>query len=224
MQPSFIITCEHAGNEIPMEFASFFHPSPEVLTSHRGWDPGALILAEFLAEHLNASLHGFTVTRLLIETNRSLNSPQLFSEFSKNIPDAKKLELINEYYHSYRDAVEEEIAELQKPAIHISVHTFTPVWGGKDRQTDIGLLFDPSRQVESALCAIWQRHLKALLPEKNIHFNEPYNGTDDGFTSYLRTKFTDESYAGIEIEVNQKYNDTAELATIQSALIKSILY
>jgi predicted N-formylglutamate amidohydrolase len=223
MQPKFIITCEHAGNEIPDEFLPSFSPPDDILRSHRGWDPGALNLAEFLAEHLSCSLHSFPVTRLLIETNRSLNSPQLFSGFSKDLPGTMKLELINEYYHSYRGAVEEEINALEKPVIHISVHTFTPVWEEKERKTDIGLLFDPSRRLESVLCGIWQRHLRALLPDRNIEMNEPYKGVDDGFTTHLRTVFADETYAGIELEINQKYNDTRELAAIQSALIKSIL-
>jgi hypothetical protein len=38
-----------------------------------------------------------------------------------------------------------------------------------------------------------------------VKMNQPYKGTDDGFTTYLRKKFDPEHYAGIELEVNQKY-------------------
>lgn len=224
MRPNFIVTCEHAGNEIPAEYANVFHPEEDVLRSHRGWDPGALNVAEFLAEHLNCSLHSFPVTRLLIETNRSLDSTQLFSEFSAHLSGPQKLELINEFYRSYRDGVEEEISSLKTPVVHISVHSFTPVWDGVERKTDIGLLFDPARQLERALCGIWQRHLKVLAPNLRVDMNEPYKGTDDGFTTHLRTVFPDEAYAGIEVEINQKYHNSQQLASIQSALLKSILY
>jgi predicted N-formylglutamate amidohydrolase len=220
---SFIISCEHAGNEVPDEFNSLFKNANAVLTSHRGWDPGALGVAEFLAEHLQCSLHSFPITRLLIEMNRSLNSPQLFSEFSSNLQASDKLALINELYHPYRHAVEEELNELQKPVVHISVHSFTPVWDGVTRDVDIGLLFDPSRKLESAFCEQWVRNLSSFLPGKKIKANEPYKGTDDGFTTYLRTVFSNSAYAGIEIEINQKYNDTVELATIQNAVLKSLL-
>ena len=37
--------------------------------------------------------------------------------------------------------------------------------------------------------------------------NFPYLGTDDGFTTYLRTKFADADYAGIELEVNQIFSN-----------------
>jgi len=220
---SFIVTCEHAGNEIPDEYQFLFSNAASELTSHRGWDPGALGVAEFLAEQLQCSLHSFPITRLLIETNRSLNSPQLFSEFSLPLESEKKLELINEFYHTYRDGVEEEINHLSKPVIHVPVHSFTPKWEGNERQVDIGLLFDPSRKLEVAFCEQWKTNLEEILPQYNVKFNEPYKGTDDGFTTHLRTVFPNNAYAGIELEINQKYNETKELTVLQSALLKSLL-
>ena len=220
---SFIVTCEHAGNEVPDEFQFLFTNAGSVLTSHRGWDPGALGVAEFLAEHLQCSMHSFPVTRLLIETNRSINSPKLFSEFSSPLKPEEKVELINEFYHTYRDGVEEEINDLAKPVIHLSVHSFTPVWEEQERLVDIGLLFDPSRKLEKVLCETWKKNLEEILAEKKIELNEPYKGVDDGFTTYLRTVFPNSAYAGVEIEINQKYADTKELPGLQHALLKSLL-
>ena len=56
-----------------------------------------------------------------------------------------------------------------------------------------------------------------------IKFNEPYKGTDDGFTTYLRTKFSDDEYLGIEIEVNQKYLGTEQWEMIAMGL-KEVLF
>lgn len=53
--------------------------------------------------------------------------------------------------------------------------------------------------------------------------NVPYNGADDGFTTYLREQFPADKYLGIEIEVNQKYAGTEEMSVIRSALSNSLI-
>jgi predicted N-formylglutamate amidohydrolase len=222
MRPTILITCEHAGNEIPEEYKSLFIGREDVLQSHRGWDPGALEVASFMAEGLGCTIFSCEFTRLLIEPNRSIDSPQLFSEFSIALPAGEKIILIDDIYLSYRHAIEQEISASAKPVIHISVHSFTPVFNDVMREVDIGLLFDPARKMESAFCSGWRNNLVKSLPDKKIKFNEPYHGTDDGFTTYLRTKFSDINYAGIEIEINQKYASDNELLRIQSALLETL--
>jgi predicted N-formylglutamate amidohydrolase len=202
---NLIISCEHAGNQVPPEYQKLFFDKEQILNSHRGWDPGAWIIAKFVSSQLNVPLFGCHSTRLLIEANRSLNSQQLFSEFTKNLSEDEKSILIKEYYLPYRNEVENKIASLTKPVVHISMHSFTPVMNDEVRTTDIGILFYPSRKFESSVSNKLQISLKKLLPCFNIDFNKPYKGTDDGFTTYLRTKFSDHEYAGIELEVNQKY-------------------
>jgi predicted N-formylglutamate amidohydrolase len=220
MKHSFVVTCEHAGNEVPEEYEYLFTGYSDMLASHKGWDPGALQLAEFLAEHLCAPLYSCSLTRLLIETNRSIDSPQLFSKFTTELSREEKIKLLTEIYYEYRNEVEEKIAILTKPLIHLSIHSFTPVWNERVRDVDIGILFDPDRKFESLVCDQLKLKLVQLLPDLNIRFNEPYSGTDDGFTTYLRTKFNDAEYAGIEIEMNQKFVETDEWFIIQSALLK----
>jgi len=131
MKNHFIITCEHASNAVPAEWIHLFEEYGEVLKSHRGWDPGAIELAEQIAEKLGANLHTYPWTRLLIEPNRSKNHSSLFSQFTKSLPDDQKLKITKSYWSPYREKVREEIENLAasgKRVIHISVHTFTPVW------------------------------------------------------------------------------------------------
>ena len=97
------------------------------------------------------------------------------------------------------------------------------MWEEQERLVDIGLLFDPSRKLEKVLCETWKKNLEEILAEKKIELNEPYKGVDDGFTTYLRTVFPNSAYAGVEIEINQKYADTKELPALQHALLKSLL-
>ena len=206
---SLLITCEHAGNIIPEGyaylFAYLFENQAEVLNSHRGWDPGAWLLAEFLGEHFGVEPIPFFNTRLLIEPNRSLDHPDLFSEFSNALDDQEKKKLIADFYTPYRELVETKIKKLAKPVLHISVHTFTPVFNGKERSVDIGLLFYPARTGEHSFCKNWYEKLSVVFPNWKTAFNEPYKGIDDGFTTYLRTRFSDDDYLGIELEWNQKW-------------------
>lgn len=219
---SAIITCEHAGNEVPKEYQSLFKGAAEILQSHRGWDPGAIELAERLTPKRKLPLFRCDVTRLLIETNRSIDHPQLFSDYSKSLPDKVKEEIKQQYYFPYRNGVESFIQSSPKPILHLSVHTFTPQLNNVKRSTDVGLLFDPSRNLESVCCYYLREKLTHALPTYQIDFNEPYAGVDDGFTTYLRTKFKDADYAGIEIEINQKFSSSDESIKISAALSEAL--
>ncbi len=204
MAQTLLVTCEHAGNLIPDGFADCFQHAGETLISHEGWDPGAWPIATALARELGAPLYGCHISRLLVEVNRSLHHPQLFSRYTHQLDQAEKQRVINEWYLPYRNQVENEINRSPKPVLHLSIHTFTPIFNGVKREVEIGLLFDPARKYESQFC---QDYLNALLPvppAHNIQFNQPYLGVDDGFTTYLRSRFEDAAYAGIEIEISQK--------------------
>ena len=220
-----LITCEHAGNFIPPAYGHLFEGHSEVLRSHRGWDPGALEIAEYLSNELNASLFKCHATRLLVEPNRSLWSTSLFSEYSAGLTVSEREEVLRQFYYPHRSGVEEWIKNSRESVLHLSIHSFTPVFGGVTRDVDIGLLFDPSRKKESDFCAIYKKALEISLSSCTIKFNEPYKGIDDGFTTHLRQQFGDDRYLGIEIEVNQRYTDEAHVvicAGLHVALMRAI--
>lgn len=217
---SVILSCEHAGNLVPDQYQYLFDKEPEVLNTHWGWDPGAWELAQFLATQLSVPLYGCSTTRLLIEANRSLENPQLFSKYSSNLSNTEKEKLIETIYHPYRNQVREFLIAAMKPILHLSIHTFTPIWNGIERQVDIGILFDPDQPLEKKNCDQFKEILEIYLPDKKIKLNEPYKGTDDGFTTELRKQIPNNQYAGIELEINQKY--AADLSTIQNEILKTI--
>ena len=43
----------------------------------------------------------------------------------------------------------------------------------------------------------------ASAPELRVRRNYPYAGKGDGLTSYLRRRFAQSDYVGIELEINQ---------------------
>jgi predicted N-formylglutamate amidohydrolase len=223
-----LITCEHGGNHVPRHFAPFFCNQDDLLESHRGYDAGALELARKLAEGLKAPLFFSRVTRLLIDLNRSPHSLGRFSEFTRKLRAVEKAAIENLYYAPYRDEVQSALLraiEKKGTVIHISVHTFVPVMAGKMRAADIGFLYDPSRKHEVAFCKSWQKTLEQLQPDLKIRRNYPYRGTSDGFTSHLRNLFPENSYLGIELEVNQKFpqGDRAPWLKLKQALLNSLV-
>lgn len=215
---NMIVSCEHAGNKVPEAFAHLFKNLEDVLQSHRGWDPGAAELAKFLATECNSPFFCCETTRLLIEPNRSLHSHQLYSEYSRILFDTHHDHVLREYYYPYRNGVEDVLKKMSKPVLHLSIHTFTPVWEGQFRAVDLGLLYDPDRSSESTFVKSLYDNLEQALPSLSIKLNEPYKGTDDGFTTYLRTQFPSSDYIGIEIEVNQKYIATSTWEMIAISL------
>ncbi|SFM21224.1 N-formylglutamate amidohydrolase [Nitrosomonas communis] len=205
----FVISCEHGGNRIPTQYRHLFHGFEVLLHSHGGYDRGALRMAKDLAQLLNASLFVSTTSRLLIDLNRSIGHPQLFSAATKSISASIRQEILTRYYLPYRNQVEQTIAEVinrkDGQVIHISSHSFTPMLDEVVRHADIGLLYDPSRLGERDLCYRWQARLKAKAPDLIIRRNYPYAGKADGLTAYLRRQFPAEVYVGIELEINQKH-------------------
>jgi len=203
-----VVTCEHGGNRVPAEMRDHFPGAQAVLQSHRGWDPGALPLAKRFAAELQVPLFSASVSRLVVELNRSKTHPKLFSEFTRTLKLADRSELLRKYWEPHRERVREAIQSLiaaGKMVIHLSVHTFTEVFDGEVRTTDIGLLYDPCRPLEKELCHLWQKQLRSAHCGWKIRRNDPYKGSSDGFTTHLRTQFDPASYLGIELEVCQKF-------------------
>ncbi len=199
-----VVTCEHATSRVPDDLVALFRPHRAILKTHRGYDQGALAVAEHLAGTLAAPLFIGEVSRLVVELNRSPDSPSLFSAVTRDLDDSAKHAIIGRYYTPWRAAVREHIARVPAPVLHLSVHSFTPVLDGKQRELEVGLLFDPRRPREKSICERWRRAINADpdAAELRVKMNLPYRGTSDGHTTALRAVFPASRYLGVEIEVN----------------------
>lgn len=225
-RPCFLITCEHGGNRIPSRYRDFFRGREALLRSHRGYDMGALRVARELSQALSAPLLACTVSRLLIDLNRSPGHPKLYSEATRNAPAAIRQEIAARHYLPLRIEAETRIAQAMergRNVIHVSCHTFTPELDGKVRAADIGLLYDPARRQEAALCRRWRTALGEYAAALKTRMNYPYTGTADGFTAYLRRRFPAERYIGLELEINQKHvhGDAAHWRAVRQAVIEA---
>ncbi len=204
---SLLISCEHGGNRIPDSYRHLFQGCCTLLESHSGFDRGALVMARAMARKFHAPLMSSTVSRLVVDLNRSIGHRNLHAEAIGKLPASDRQEIIEYYYKPYRAEVEQaanQIISTQGRVIHISCHSFTDNLDGVVRHADIGLLYDPARQGESELCLNWKTALETAAPALSVRRNFPYHGSDDGLTTTLRKIFPPELYTGIELELNQK--------------------
>src|SRR5208283_4928722 len=102
----FLITCEHGGNRIPARYRSLFDGYHTLLNSHRGYDRGALVMAKELAAAFGAQLVTSSVSRLLIDLNRSIGHPQVLSVATREAPAPVRERIVAQYYRPYRLEVE----------------------------------------------------------------------------------------------------------------------
>ena len=202
-----MLTCEHASNRLP---AAFKKAVPaEVLKTHRAYDIGAAQIFRKLVKFAKPefSCEG-KYSRLFVDLNRTLTNKSAFSEYYEALDKAtvaKAKAQATAYWTEYRAAIEKFVkANAKKEIIHLGIHSFTPELNGKVRNTDIGILYDPSRPKECELAQVIKAEIKRLHPEMKVRFNYPYKGTSDGLTTTLRKKIGPR-YAGLEIEINQKF-------------------
>jgi predicted N-formylglutamate amidohydrolase len=201
-----LVSCEHGGNRVPRRYRRLFHDMQRLLQTHRGYDFGALLMARDMSASFGAPLVASTVTRLLVDLNRSVGHPRLHVEAVRNASREERQRILADHYLPYRAQVENLVRKAiasGRRVIHISSHSFTPELNGKVRTADVGLLYDPARPGEVRMCKTWKSALKRAAPDLRIRRNYPYSGKDDGFIPYLRRRYRPAMYIGIEIEINQ---------------------
>lgn len=179
----FVLTCDHASNFLPSEFGTLGLPA-EDLSRHIAWDPGALPVARRIATALDATLIETRISRLIIDCNRPLDAPDLVPPVSETtaipgnagLSDSERAERIALSWRPFHDTIASIIDDRQARGQEtrlVSVHSFTPVYKGKNRPWHIGIIHDDDRRLASPLIAALQR-----LSGVTVGINEPYSPAD----------------------------------------------
>lgn len=179
----FVLTCDHASNFMPAKFGTLGLPA-EDLSRHIAWDPGALPVARRMAAALDATLIETRISRLVIDCNRPLDAPDLVPPVSETtiipgnagLSDTQRAERIALSWRPFHDTIanviDDRLARGQETRL-VSVHSFTPVYKGKNRPWHIGIIHDDDRRLASPLIAALQR-----LSGVTVGINEPYSPAD----------------------------------------------
>jgi len=177
----YVLVCEHAGNRIPRKLGSLGLAEAE-LARHIAWDIGAERVARLLSRLVDAPLVLQRYSRLVYDCNRPPESPAAMPEVSETtrIPGNEKLgaeaklariEAIYRPFHAAVAGVLDARAAHGREAGMVSIHSFTPVFKGKPRNFELGILHDRDTRLA-------ERLIKGLS-NVEARRNEPY-GPKDG--------------------------------------------
>ncbi|MDP3705568.1 MAG: N-formylglutamate amidohydrolase [Legionellaceae bacterium] len=221
-----VLSCEHAVNTVPPNYAGLFQRHESLLKTHRATDFGALDITTQMSETLRCEYTQSAVTRLLIDCNRSLTHSRCFSKVTKHLSSTEKQSLIDQYYLPFRQQtkhiIDRHIANNEQ-VLHLSVHTFAPILKGLIQNAGIGLLYDFRRHGEKEVARVWHGLLLQETPEYRIRMNYPFPGNSDSFTSSLRHDYAERDYLGMEMDVNQAVlTSPAAISEIAHALSHSL--
>ena len=193
---------------MPKEYAALFAEAADVLSTHRGYDLGALEVASRFGRELGIEPFVAKTTRLVVDLNRSPGNRNVFSAYTRSLPQERRAAALAAHYWPYRNAVEGAVADAVaagERVIHVSTHSFTPELRGEVRNCDVGFLFDPARRGEVRFVAAWYAALREADPSLILRRNYPYRGVSDALVTHLRGRYGSRGYVGMELEINQKH-------------------
>lgn len=219
-----LIVCEHASRHIPAGLGDL-GLSSDALASHIAWDPGALGVATALSRLMDAPLLAARTSRLVYDLNRPPEAPGAMPARSEiyDIPGnadldadarAARIAAVHAPWHAALGAM---IAARPRPPAIITVHSFTPVYHGAPRATEIGVLHDDDTRLADAL-------IDALGAQGGylIARNDPY-GPEDGVTHTLRVHALPKGLPNVMIEIRSDLiADPAAEAAMAALLARAL--
>jgi predicted N-formylglutamate amidohydrolase len=187
----FVIVCDHASNCIPAEYQSFGF-ADDALQTHIAWDPGALAVARLLSASFDATLFWPDVSRLVIDCNRAPGASSLIVVESEGRPvpanrdlnedeRSRRLDRIHTPYHAAIDACLTRRQASRLTTSLIAIHSFTPVYLGRARPWQIGIVFGDDRRLADLLI-----HRLKTDTALMVGINEPYSPADQVYYTVER--------------------------------------
>lgn len=212
---AFVFSCEHATHLLPE-----WQPEPAdlpLLEDHWGWDVGAADLTRALCAETGCCAVLSRFSRLVCDPNREPGQAsfvvreidgQVLS-FNRDVDEAERARRRARYFDPFHDAldaaIETRLAAGPPPAL-CAVHSFTPVYLGRARAMEVGVLFDAydarAFRLESALL---EEGFEAVL-------NAPYSARD-GFIHSANRHGNLHGIPYVELEVRQDLIDTPDRAS-----------
>ncbi|WP_152564359.1 N-formylglutamate amidohydrolase [Neorhizobium vignae] len=200
-----LLVCEHASRRLPERYGDL-GLSADALASHIAWDPGALAVSRLMSKSLDATLIHQRFSRLIYDCNRPPDSPAAIRDVSEifripgneNLSEAEKSRRTTALYLPFHGRIREEIGARRERGLQtvlVTIHSFTPVYFGKERPVEIGVLHDTdSRLADRMLQAASDTHLY------RVERNEPY-GPADGVTHTLEVHALPAGLLNVMIEI-----------------------
>jgi predicted N-formylglutamate amidohydrolase len=224
-QGPFVIICEHASSTLPRALGDM-GLSEEARFSHIAWDPGALAVARLLSARFDSPLVFQRFSRLVYDCNRPPESPAAMPAKSEiyavpaneNLDEAERQARTNALYRPFHAGISDLIDRRTMAGLKtelVTVHSFTPVYFGKPRAVEIGILHDADAVMADAML-LAAEHDRAF----DVRRNEPY-GPADGVTHSLVLHGVSRGIPNVMIEVrNDLIRDNAGQEVVARYLSK----
>jgi predicted N-formylglutamate amidohydrolase len=198
----FVLICEHAANRIPAGLGDLGLSEMD-RNRHIAWDIGAEGTAHFLSKLLDAPLILQNYSRLVYDCNRPPESegamPVVSEVFeipgNRNLAPKDRLARTREIYRPFMAAINDHLdvrASNGRPAVPVSIHSFTRLYKGKERNVELGLLFDHHASIAN--------HLVRCFPQFETRLNEPY-GPKDGVMHLMNVVAAPRNLPHLMIEI-----------------------
>lgn len=218
-----VLLCEHASNVIPDRWGDL-GLTPDQQRAHIAWDPGALALARGLSDRLDAMLIHAPVSRLVYDCNRAPDMPGAMPSRSEvhDIPGnaaisaeerlARTEAIYLPWVQGVHARIQRRIALGLLPVI-VTIHSFTPVYFGKPRRVEFGVIHDADPALSVAVLNAAHK-----LTRLNVELNSPYSAQDD-VTHTLRVQATPYGLPNTMLEIrNDLIADDAACAAMADQL------
>jgi predicted N-formylglutamate amidohydrolase len=177
----YVLVCEHASRVLPRRLGTLGLSEAE-RESHIAWDLGAEKVARLLSRLMDAPLLLQRYSRLAYDCNRPPEAADAIPEVSEltQVPGNRRLSAedrlarMREIYRPFHDGVSlllDRRAAGGARSLVVSIHSFTPVYKGKPRSVELGILHDRDTRLSAKL-------IKSF-PNIDARLNEPY-GPKDG--------------------------------------------
>lgn len=178
-----VLVCEHASADLPERYGGLGLPASE-LRRHIGWDIGALPVAQFLSDALDAPLVHATQSRLLMDMNRDPAAHDAIVERSEDteIPGNQGLDAaerayrrqwLYEPFHRTLATQLDQVEVRGMAPVLVSIHSFTPTYRGVARPWHVGVLYASERRLADRLLPRLRADTTLCVGD-----NEPYAPTD----------------------------------------------
>ena len=177
-RPDILLICEHAGLAIPRALGRLgLGDDLDLSLQHIAWDIGAGAVARGLAGLLGAGLILQNYSRLVIDCNRALTSPQSIPAVSDHIAIPGNVDLTaeeitareTEIFRPYDDLCH-QVLEQNQVRFVIALHSFTPEMDGVMRPWHISFLYNKGETYARKFA----QAIASTNPHLNIGFNVPY--------------------------------------------------
>ncbi|MEM5470575.1 N-formylglutamate amidohydrolase [Hoeflea sp. AS60] len=200
-----VLICEHASKIMPKALGTM-GLDEAALSGHIAWDIGAQRLAEMLSDRLDATLVSHRFSRLAYDCNRPPESPGAYPERSEifDVPGnaglsasdkARRADALYHPFHQAIDGVIDERLAQGRSVVLVTIHSFTPVYFGKQRDGHLGILHDDDSRLADAML-----DAAASLELSQVSRNYPY-GPEDGVTHTLKRHGLTRQIANVMLEV-----------------------